>query len=1584
MKKLFLFFCLQLAITGFAADLSVKQSGARYTMKNKYLQVMVNADSGGRIEKMTDLQTGNELTVMKSVGVSPQGSGLAGERFSRNRNFEKSAYKVSVAKANSQSAELCLSAVSNGIKIEKTFILTKDKASLLVKYAISNLSDSKITGTFWGVNVIYPGKKPELLKIYLPYGIYNNDFSKYGVKQKTVLNYIPGKNPVDPNNLVNEPVSSWAAVLDQNGIGAVVDVDFARLDRFYSFLSLVDGFQVPTVEWFTRRLVLKPLAEGIKDAANRPELDDPLQDYIYKTSCSYMPIAGFPEVSAFNNGIAVGIEAKGKNAVVSLCADRALAGAALQLQVTGPDKKLFSPVQSSKLDLQPGKPIQVKLAVPGLDISNKLLLVKIMQDSGPNIASMSVPYFDKAFEGKFTVAAQGKKDTSFAPKETTSEFGTDYKVPMIDWGKKLNRKLKVLALYGHLAHREIAELDRRFNLDLSPVEYNIPHVFNFSRPAFVPWSVPDPAVLLEKNLKKKYDAILICGGLYWKQIPAKSRKNIIKAIENGTGLIYVNPHYSQSLKKLVSGVESSFMDRGIPVRFTPGLGRNRDLRQIAETGRLGKGNVVLLNYNTAPNGKLWRTGPRAITAAIDNDVNVKIPYWEYYYSLIGRALRFSSGDQPQIQISSASLKDVTINNKGTAAKVDMTIDIFNKEWKKVDSITKKVELDKGTNKVSLTVPAEKLGMNGEYYVNVFLNSNGRRCDWFSFVEAVNHGYGIDKLNLQNKTFPEIAEISGSCTLKGELKGQLQIRVTDIYDRVIAEQIVKADKRDISFALKPLIAPLSILCKIRAELRADKEVLDFSEDFLTVNIPRIRDVKFIVWGATEALHWTKGFELDQMKRMGFDWCTGVQMNSFKENESDAAAWNVLNSGMEFMPMGIHGIRVKHQYLKDKIRKPCLRDPEYFKEMSADIVRFVDWTKRFFPPYYFVGDENSLGSYSKEHDFCFGPCCLTKFRIWLQKYYSSINELNSEWQTNFKNWDAVIPETMSEAEKSGQWARWMDHRRFMFEALGETIAKQHDVLVKADPYTGGLAVSGMGTPLIHNGFDWSDLEKNLNLVVAYIRESGRVMDPMRSFLRPGDLLSAWNGYDHSAEFTDWRNWHEVINSFFVPSFWWGNRLVNHGDASFSIQGAAMRKIIEDIRASGIGKLLIESKRENSEIAVLYSTASLIATGKSGMQGINNTIFNGNLDGWSGILRDAGFQPPDYFSREDLIQNGLDPQKTKVFILPLSQALGDKEIAVLVDYVRAGGILVADAVPGTCKLNGNSRENNPLFKVFGCEFKNKNVGKSNKNISLPGTHVLPLTAASEFVTLSGAKAAGSTATTAKTINFGGMKIRSGGKSRNIPVLLSHKYGKGRAIYLNSLLSDYEGFRIKQNQSRKVVNAIVDLLRRNGAKVPAVTLPAGSELIRFSLGDMRIFAMNRIVRAQSDDLKFSVKLDKPGYVYDLRQKKLLGKSNVLSGDLSPGKTRVFAVLSKPLAGIKLSAGKTETGIAFDVSLATPDSIVRTSLTAPDGASHEHYTRNWLVKGTRRKATIDLGINECHGKWKLTVQDIISGKSEKRIINFD
>jgi hypothetical protein len=144
----------------------------------------------------------------------------------------------------------------------------------------------------------------------------------------------------------------------------------------------------------------------------------------------------------------------------------------------------------------------------------------------------------------------------------------------------------------------------------------------------------------------------------------------------------------------------------------------------------------------------------------------------------------------------------------------------------------------------------------------------------------------------------------------------------------------------------------------------------------------------------------------------------------------------------------------------------------------------------------------------------------------------------------------------------------------------------------------------------------------------------------------------------------------------------------------------------------------------------------------------------------------------------------------------------------------------------------------------------------------------------------------------------------------------------------------------------------------------------------------MDRILRAKADVTQFSVKLDEAGYIYDVRQKKLLGKSDTISGSINPAETRVFAVLPEAAGKVSLTATKTNTGISFDISTSSP--VARTVLTAPDGKQYAHYSRNWLLKEGRKQGNIDLGANERHGKWKLTAQDIISGKTAEKTVDFD
>jgi beta-galactosidase GanA len=61
------------------------------------------------------------------------------------------------------------------------------------------------------------------------------------------------------------------------------------------------------------------------------------------------------------------------------------------------------------------------------------------------------------------------------------------------------------------------------------------------------------------------------------------------------------------------------------------------------------------------------------------------------------------------------------------------------------------------------------------------------------------------------------------------------------------------------------------------------------------------------------------------------------------------------------------------------------------------------------YYFVGDEGSLTSYTDPFDFCWGEHTLAAFRDWLRTQYRSLEALNREWKTDFKEWNAVVPYT-----------------------------------------------------------------------------------------------------------------------------------------------------------------------------------------------------------------------------------------------------------------------------------------------------------------------------------------------------------------------------------------------------------------------------------------------------------------------------------------------------------------------------------------------------------------------------------------------
>jgi beta-galactosidase GanA len=101
------------------------------------------------------------------------------------------------------------------------------------------------------------------------------------------------------------------------------------------------------------------------------------------------------------------------------------------------------------------------------------------------------------------------------------------------------------------------------------------------------------------------------------------------------------------------------------------------------------------------------------------------------------------------------------------------------------------------------------------------------------------------------------------------------------------------------------------------------------------------------------------------------------------------------------------------------------------------------------YYFVGDEGSLTSYGDPFDFSWDPYTLANFRKWLESQYRSLNALNTEWKSTYKDWNSVMPSTTEEARRTRHFAPWADHRTYMEVSFANAYRAVRDAVLVARP-------------------------------------------------------------------------------------------------------------------------------------------------------------------------------------------------------------------------------------------------------------------------------------------------------------------------------------------------------------------------------------------------------------------------------------------------------------------------------------------------------------------------------------------------------
>ena len=664
-----------------------------------------------------------------------------------------------------------------------------------------------------------------------------------------------------------------------------------------------------------------------------------------------------------------------------------------------------------------------------------------------------------------------------------------------------------------------------------------------------------------------------------------------------------------------------------------------------------------------------------------------------------------------------------------------------------------------------------------------------------------------------------------------------------------------------------------------------------------------------------------------------------------------------------------------------RTPCFHDPEFRKRMYDSIKEAVTGKARYNFDYYFVGDEGSLTSYTERVDFCYGKHTLAAEREWLKTEYASLEALNQAWGTSFASWDAVTPATTEEAKASGRFTSWADHRTFMELTFAEAYQTVRDAVVAGDP-EGHIALSGTQTATAYDGCDWARLDGVIDDFIAY--GGGNQYDLHRSFAKPGAMIGFWTGYGSSGMAVQNAIWEAAFHNVLYPNIFWYLCYLNP-DLTYSKSARDMGKAFVPLRYEGVGKLLMESSRIPDGIALHFSMPSVHAASitdnfsEKGATTIRRD-FQAERDGWVRAIKDAGLQF-DFVSYMQVEEGALKPDAYKVFVLPMSMALSDEEVASVKAYAENGGIVIADGLAGVmdehCTWAAGGGRLNDFFGIetreaASREYESSTVLEFDEDNFPSGKTAAPKDAAIA-VTEEGRKW-GLAESMLSGIEALEKDVKAGASAKALltidgaDAVIVRPVGKGWAVYLNVLYDKYPVARSKGFGGAGYREMLRVLLDRVGVAPGIKVLGADGKPLQQAMVVRYVFGGSQVLGVLKENVgreglvgrdgvtyfkddegaeaareTVVVTLPRGYYVTDIRTGERFGRTDTVETSILIGGALVLG-LSETENSVEISgpaAAKRGEHPAFEVrSSAAGKSLVRCHFFAPDGAFVPEYAK--------------------------------------------
>ena len=1180
----------------------------------------------------------------------------------------------------------------------------------------------------------------------------------------------------------------------------------------------------------------------------------------------------------------------------------------------------------------------------------------------------------------------------------------EVEMPYISWAKPYqNGNTKALFIGPMFGHRETVELAQRFSLDYDTVMVPLANSWVLPYTLIEGSSKLDQLLAdLRAKVKKSSDCIVI-GNIDWDLLPEDVVLEIFEQVSSGKGLIYImySQQFPKNLQRLLKAQPAAAqIEQAVPLSAFTGLNdRNGspilNFMPNASYYTFGKGRVLLLSYPGCQSEGVHYLTP---------DPYDRLAY-EYCQSYLIKNILWAAQKQSALQIvcvetpqnvSLAQLESeqIKVAYKTTLPQQDLSkakavLKITDKNLNELFQCEKSLD---GSEAVSFNMPQLPYG---KCFANVHVTLDGKVLDWSSTCIDVYSPNWISGIELLYDCLEPTDILSGNVLVsKMPELSRLEVSVRDNYGRIygqvslpdpnFATQVYATNKSYNWFRI-PISGSMTTINIIRAELKVGDNVLSSFEREFYIPQPIADDFLVGIWGLGERLQrasYISSLVSSRAKQLG----VGMELLGHYYNRPQG----MLNITADVTRCNIAAypyVDRMNYFGSDRVRNPCLTDPNYLTFTRKKMQNWAAQLKKFGCMGYNLGDENHLTAGA---EVCISSTCLKGYQSWLKEQYKNLDSLNEEWNTDYSEWDKIVPPIRQEAEKLGNLAPWVDHKLFMTEVAMNYMSQVSSYIKQSDP-AAICGPEGIWGSSPNFGFDWQQAVDKFDILIPYYNEPAAFAST-RSLAKKSTLTGIWCGgypprsmHENMARYDVWR---AVLNSMKTVWFysWYDGTLVQH--ANYLAIGPDFRlnrsgKWFFDeagIIQNGIGKLILNSKRGNNGIALYYSQPSSYITG---VTATNNLIY---------LLQDAGISF-DIVTSKGVKSNIL--RNFRCLILPHCVALSEQECTIIKEFVQNGGVVVADIVPAIYDEHGKKLPKSQLADIFGLAGNSKQAMNENSGDVIPEMAEIDL-----GLTQTNQKKAVSNVDDDYGLVIGkvdfvsAVQFTENFKNKKLGGI--HNVGSGKAVFLNFTLEDYEEDR-ELCKSAKAGQLLRDILVEAGIKPEiSVVYPdakqcmQGVQVINYDFAGGSLIAVFRDEPTVGDSspVQINVAIPAAKHLYEFETGDYLGRQTKFSGMLNCGRPLIVFALNNQAGKLEvLAPASVKAGDVIVANISIPlldQSVCHITLTDPDGMEAGHYSRNCFLNGGKANVIQRTALNEKKGIWNLTVADVVTSQKVDLQISVD